>query len=414
VRASPYTLVTPPGQQRFDCQGCGLCCRGSLTVPLTADEHAHLCAQGWETELGGPVAVAEPAGLRLAHAPDGACVFLTPEGRCRIHTRHGEAAKPLACRLYPFRLLPLGSQVRVDVRFDCPAVARNFGRPLPSHRASLLALLPQLLPPGAAALPPPPLFPGVALPWGGLCRVAETCDGMLGETGMSLTRQIIAIRMLSALIRTPRLLELEGRKLSDFLGTVRGKVDDGLAAAPLPRQPLGHLTGMLFRQLLNLYLKRDSRGTLPSLRERLTTGLRFVWGGGALPSARPEWAGVTFAALEGAWGPLADAVEAPVRRYFRHRLNSLAFCGPTYYGRAFLDGLDALCLTYPLTLWVARANACGAGRTALTAADIEEALQCIDHQHGTNPLLHLPSERARQRLLTDRSTLRALAIWYGT
>ena len=45
---------------------------------------------------------------RLGHLADGACVFLDPAGRCRIHAKFGEAAKPLACRLYPLVIHPAG------------------------------------------------------------------------------------------------------------------------------------------------------------------------------------------------------------------------------------------------------------------------------------------------------------------
>ena len=42
----------------------------------------------------------------LSHRPDGSCVFLSDQGRCRIHERHGYEAKPLPCRLFPFVLVP--------------------------------------------------------------------------------------------------------------------------------------------------------------------------------------------------------------------------------------------------------------------------------------------------------------------
>ena len=56
---------------------------------------------------------------RLNHRKDGACVFLGENNRCRIHARYGAEAKPLACRLYPFVLVPTGERWRVGLRFAC-------------------------------------------------------------------------------------------------------------------------------------------------------------------------------------------------------------------------------------------------------------------------------------------------------
>ena len=75
------------------------------------------------------------AEYRLNHRPDGACVFLGPDNRCRIHAKHGSAAKPLACRIYPFFLVPAGDHWRLGLRFACPSAADNKGRPLADHLA---------------------------------------------------------------------------------------------------------------------------------------------------------------------------------------------------------------------------------------------------------------------------------------
>ena len=71
-------------------------------------------------------------------ARDRGCVFLSPDNRCRLHERYGAEAKPLACRLYPFVLVPAGDHWRVSLRFACPSVATNQGRALPQHADEIL------------------------------------------------------------------------------------------------------------------------------------------------------------------------------------------------------------------------------------------------------------------------------------
>ena len=41
--------------------------------------------------------------FRIRKRADGACGFLSANDRCRIHEELGGEAKPLACRVFPFR-----------------------------------------------------------------------------------------------------------------------------------------------------------------------------------------------------------------------------------------------------------------------------------------------------------------------
>src|SRR6202011_5798955 len=101
-----------PVLQNWDCQGCSNCCR-EYQVSVTEEERQRILAQGWEKDpsMEGVSLFAKQGTwwsrkYRLSHRADDACVFLNSEGRCRIHERFGADAKPLACRLYPFVLVP--------------------------------------------------------------------------------------------------------------------------------------------------------------------------------------------------------------------------------------------------------------------------------------------------------------------
>ena len=100
-----------PVLQNWDCHVCGTCCK-EYQVNLTKEERKRIEAQGWDRDkdLGGfaPFVRHGPPWARkyFLRRRDGGCVFLSEAGRCRIHERFGAEAKPLACRLYPFVLVP--------------------------------------------------------------------------------------------------------------------------------------------------------------------------------------------------------------------------------------------------------------------------------------------------------------------
>ena len=148
----PSHKLELPTIQNWSCHSCTGCCR-ELDVEVTEAERQQLLDQNWSDADGmtgdGPVVV--PFGrrgkrYRLARAPDGACVFLDENGLCRIHSKHGEAAKPLACRLYPFAIHPSGNALRVSLRFDCPSVAANDGKPVTERRRELRHLAAAVVP----------------------------------------------------------------------------------------------------------------------------------------------------------------------------------------------------------------------------------------------------------------------------
>src|SRR5262249_30247868 len=132
-----------PVVQRWECQGCGNCCR-EYQILVTAEERRQIEAQGWANEPAldsRPLFVASglpwASRYRLNQREDGACVFLSEENRCRLHERHGPAAKPFACRLYPFVLVPAGDHWRAGLRYACPAAAGNEGPSLTHYQAEL-------------------------------------------------------------------------------------------------------------------------------------------------------------------------------------------------------------------------------------------------------------------------------------
>lgn len=290
----------------------------------------------------------------MAHRADGRCVFLNDENRCRIHGKFGEPAKPRACRLYPFVFNPAGDEFRVDIRFDCPEVANNRGRPMTDHRKALRELLPVVAPVAAAELAPPPYLPGVPAEWGTLLRITDAFTKVMQHEKLDLTRRIACAVNLTAALDNPGIPGLDDRKLDDLLRRAMSQLEEAALADPLPRVSPPGIIRATFRQILAVYGRRDGVHEKPRVWQRLTNSLRMVRGRGTVPPLRKGLPAVDFAALEEPFGVPGGEAAAMLVRYYRLRLWSLGFCGRTFYGRSFLQGLNMLWLTYPAILWFAR------------------------------------------------------------
>jgi len=82
-----------------------------------------------------------PGGYaRIRKRADGACGFLSPENRCRIHEELGAERKPLTCRLFPFRFHPAEGAAVMTASFCCPTVVRSMGAPLGAQTREIATL----------------------------------------------------------------------------------------------------------------------------------------------------------------------------------------------------------------------------------------------------------------------------------
>lgn len=132
------TLRIDP-EQRFTCHSCARCCR-RWEVLVTAAERDVYAKRGvarWFRDTGSDSegtdrdpfeAVPGWRGYyRIRTRADGACGFLSSGERCRIHEELGAAAKPLTCRMFPFKFHPTAGGVTVTASFGCPTIVANRG-----------------------------------------------------------------------------------------------------------------------------------------------------------------------------------------------------------------------------------------------------------------------------------------------
>jgi lysine-N-methylase len=415
-----------PVLQNWDCHVSGSCCK-EYVVELNAEEQQRIREQNWDParDLGGMKPFRRfgfwKRRVMLTQRKDGSCVFLSDEGRCRIHERHGYEAKPLACRLYPFVLIPTGDHWSVSVRFACPSAAANKGRGMQEYHPALLAFAAELArragvaprPDGSLAAPPP-LRRGQSVSWPDVHRCAEALLTILlnGRDPMELRlRKCLA---LAAQMRKVRLEHIEGPRLTELLDMLRSMVDAETPAQQMRVEPPGWIGRVLFRQALAVYTRKDQgpdRG--PSQRSRaalLMAAVRFARGSGSVPRTHRALPETTFEQVEVPRGSLGPEAEEVLERYYHIKVGSLQFCGVGSFGLPFWEGFEALALTFPVILWVARALA---GTERPGAEAIIKALTIVDYQVGFNRVLARWRQRLSFRILASTGELARLIAWYS-
>src|SRR5262249_51450234 len=135
---------------------------------------------------------------------------------------------------------------------------------------------------------------------------------------------------------------------------------------------------------------------------------RFARGTGRVPRTHALIPKTTFEALEQPAGPLPEAAGQLLTRYYLVKLESMQFCGPTNFHRAFWDGFESLVLTFPAMMWLARAF-----RDVPREQAVAQALRIVDDNFGYNPLLGSRRQLVGLRLMARRGELARLVAWYA-
>lgn len=352
---------------------------------------------------------------RLAHRPDGGCVFLTSANHCRLQERFGADVKPFVCRLFPFLLIPAGNHWRVGMRFSCPSAAANSGSPVveaDKDLAHLARLLEQHVGRSADSATPPPLQPGRELAWPELCRLAQVLVDIVQDRRDRLERRLRKCLAVARVCIEKPPDRLRGEKLSKYLQAVRTGVETEVPRQATDLAPPDWLLGnVLFRVILAIYARRlrddrRARGVVRSLG-RVVAGWRFARGRGAVPRINEFLPETRFEEIEQKSG-LPPEIDEILERYYVVKLNSLQFCGPPNFNLPFWEGLDSLVLTLPMILWLTRAIS-----GVPPAQAVQQAMTLVDDHFGGNPMLGFPHVRFVMRILSERRELEKLVAWYS-
>lgn len=425
ARSARGISLTLPTIQNWGCQNCSACCR-QHAVNLTEEERERILSQGWGAKDGTPTgdalfeSHAGPSGGRqysLAHQTDGACVFLNERNLCRIHAKYGEAAKPLACRVYPYAFHPAGKNVTVSLRFSCPSVVANRGLPLGQQADGIRRLARAVVPDGHKQLPAPNVTNRIRVGWPDFLRFIAALDKTLAPANVP-----IALKMQRALfwldLAKSRFDQLSGDRVTEFLDFIHQAACNNLPeenSSSLPVEAPSATARILFRQLTARYARKDTTADLASgwigRWRLLCAAIRFARGTGLVPPLQGVFRRVPFKSLEQPFG-VPEECEEIWTRYFRVKVQGLHFCGLAFYGLPLRDGFQDLALILPATMWIARWLAASQNRMRLTAEDVSQALTISDYHFGCSPLLGASNSRRQVRMLSQAREIPKLIRWY--
>jgi lysine-N-methylase len=414
-----------PVVQNWDCHQSGNCCK-EYQVAITEEERQRIEGQGWAAEpdfrgvpLFRPYGPAWARQHQLNYREDGSCVFLSAEGRCRIHERFGSAAKPLPCRLFPFILVPAGDHYRVGIRFACPSAAQNKGRALSAHDADLREFAAQLerregvdQAPGPRQVSPPALQGRQAVEWPDLFRFIEALQKLLGNRSDRVERRLRKCLALANLCRQANFDTLKGQRLGELLDLLTAGLEGEVPADPAEVGRPGWTGRLLFRLALALYARKDrgpNRGPATFGRlSLLSAAWRYARGRGEAPRLHGRSPHTTFEKAEEPGGPLPADAEAVLERYYLIKVGSLQFCGVTNFDMPVWEGLESLLLTFPILMWLRRGLA-----DLPPAAALTRALSIVDDNFGYHQALGTGRQRLALRILARTGDLERLIAWYG-
>lgn len=435
-----------PVIQNWSCHNCGGCCREHL-IEITEDEQRRIEKQNW-TAADGIAAdrpLTEKIGNgrhRLAHQTDGACVFLDEQGLCRIHGKFGEAAKPLACRVYPYAFHPSGDQVTVSLRFSCPSVVQNLGQRVVDQKEQLQSIAREVVPTAHRPVKPPTIHSNQQLDWIDFRSFLEAFDESFTDDTVDFATQLMRILTWLELVEQSQFETIHGDHLRQFLSALILAAAKAQPDSDLPVQEPSRTGRVMFRQLVAQLLRHDTQVTADAgWRSRISglmTGLRFTMGYGRVPrlpdpvsaarvfgsnapdrtadNAAPGFRPVApprFADVESEFNGRSPEVDRLMSRYFRTKIQGLHFCGPANFGLNLIDGFRSLALMYPATLWVARIRAANYGRSVVLLEDVQASLAAIDHNYAYSPALGTHSSLRRIQILSRLQQVTALCGWYS-
>lgn len=414
-----------PTLQNWSCHNCGGCCK-QHAIEVSREEFERIVKQGWRGqpgfEVGQPIFVWHSGPIwnrryRLANREDGACVFLDDKGLCRIHSKFGEAAKPLACRVYPYALHPAGKSVTVSLRFSCPSVVANKGRRVVESQRDLREIERLVVPEDADQTPPPALTSSDSLNWketrlfvSALDRAFETPQGSF------LVRLLRALFWVN-LVGQSKFDKIRGERVSEYLDIITSAAESEISADLSGIPEPSRIGRMNFRLLAGQYARKDTSvearaGWLGRWR-LLTAAIRLSRGRGTVPALQPIFREVPFSQLEQPFAGLPAGAEELLTRYFRVKIQGFHFFGPAYYDVPFVEGFQSLALVVPSVLWIARWIAASDDRQTLTLEDLQLAVTIADHHHGYSPLWGEYSFRSRVRTLARLGDIERLVAWYS-
>lgn len=402
--AEPLFLFPP--DLRYACMQHGDCCRNSWDIPVEEKARQRLENLDWRScsnlADSAPAPVEKSRRLADTHVlcrVDGACHFLKPSGRCALHGAHGEEAKPLACRRFPYQFTQTPAGVYVGFSYACKAVRRQEGPLVQETGAAAVADIFAARDDWAEVKESLGFDGELSLDWREYGEIEAILDGLFSREEETVETVLIAGHVwLSLLKRTLQMARYQfqgqadetaaGKKvLARFLEKSR---EEGCAKAiEIARKPVSN--SALKRVLLGAFL--SFRNGLRPRQSRLEAMVRLSFSNmrhwarlGGFP-LKPLDRSVPYRRLQASANTLADdATQALLRRYFRHCLfrKDLVRQTELFWGYNWLVLMYGLIQNY------------AAGLEAIGEGDGERALELVEswfgyHSNFNQTLLYHPA-----------------------
>lgn len=410
-------LATLPMAERWDCQSCGICCYGSI-VRLSEQDREKLRQQGWDKHpdyRGIQTIVREgwfSSQYHLAQRSDGSCVFLMPDGLCRIHKEFGFEAKPLLCQMFPRQIIPLGDKAVLTIRRACPSAAQDLGRPVDEHLPDVrrLANEGKLLEQATVA---PAIKRGERRSWKVAMKLLRSLERLLRDERYPPVRRVVHGLVLCQLLTRARTRRLDEPRLGQLLHVLETSAPDEAAPLFAERGPPSRIGGVLFRQIGLEYIRLHPQVRIQkSWSERwklVRFGMSMVRGKGDVPKLSEQMPQFPFSRLEEPLGVLSPEIYRPFARYLETLGASFQYALARRAGWSIVESFQSLALTYPLGMWMLRWTCHDRQPTVQDVADIIVAL---DRGQGYIPLCGF-RQRTRLNMLAKSGDLARMVIWYA-
>ncbi len=412
-----------PTLQNWSCHSCGGCCKQHL-IEITPAERERIDQQDWPADSTAGISevpyewYAGPywkKRYRLKHrGPDAACIFLSPEGRCRIHAKFGEAAKPLPCRVYPYAFHPAGKKLAVSLRFSCPSVVANKGQALTQQLGDLNNYAIGVGGETGLAAKPPRLSATSTIDWPLILSIRNHLVQMLERPKTRLSDRLLQTYVFCDYLHRATLNNLSTARQQDVVELLAQTAPDEatLLIADLTQHQLSTVGQTYFRLRLAQSARHDTAQTIAKgwrgRWQAMRTASMFVLGNGIAPSLHQQLQPRSFANIEQVTANISAATDELLTRYLVVKAQGLHFCGLAYDGWPFTLGWMSQLLVLPIVTWLARWRAASEQRSSTIDQDFADALMIVDHNHAYSGLLSSKNSLRQVRTLHSNNDLASL------
>ncbi|MCA9126330.1 MAG: YkgJ family cysteine cluster protein [Planctomycetales bacterium] len=410
-------IVTLDQEERWDCQQCGYCCRGSL-VALSQEDARRLRDQQWhqlpeyqQTRFLVPHRRAE-SGYRLAHRRDGTCVFLNEDGLCRIHAKFGLEAKPTICRTFPMQLVPHEKHTVLTYRRACPSAAADHGTQAKDLVSSVKQLVrDQRLKVEASV--PPPLKSGEQRDWKTTRLVLQSVGTLLRDERFPPVRRLVHALQFASHLDAAKLRRLNDQQIAELAFTLAELMPEESRPFFDDRKPPKSISKIIFRLLAmscaRLHPLCRHQSTWATRFELARTSWNCLRGSGKIPGLGGAFPAAAIQELEEPLGLKSAGVYVPLSRLIETTSESLLYALAGRSGWPVTDSVRGLALLFPIGMWMLRWQS---RQRDPTVDDMLNIVVALDRSQGYEQFSGA-QQRFKLSILAFNGELERLVVWYA-